>query len=278
MGQHIFLPQVFIRELRANARSLVVWSLVMAFFMAVGTVKYSGAEGGGAQMGELIAQFPRIVLAVFGMGDAADVDIASFPGFYTVLWFYAALIMAASSVSFGRSAVTREIADGTCEFLFVRPAARAAVLAAKLCAALVCVAVLAGVGWLASAATYPTLGLDADESALFVRATLALLCLGAVFGSLGAACAAVIPQVERGALAGSCLVLVAYLAAVGHQMFAGESWAVVLRVLSPLRWLLPDQLAQGGIDLGFAVLAGFVVLAGGALAFSAFSRRDLATR
>lgn len=269
---------VFTKELRANAKALTIWAIVMAFFMAVGTVKYSGAEGGGEAMHDLIDQFPRIVLAVFGMGDAAEVDITSFPGFYTVLWFYAAVIMAAAAVSFGRSAVLREVVDGTCEFLFVRPVARGRVLAAKLAAALVAVVVLAAVCGVASAGAYPTLGLDENHGALFVRAAVVVALLGVVFVAVGAACAAAARRPERGALAGNLTVVVAYLASVGNMMFSDQSWGIALRVLTPIRWVTPTQLAQGGFDVPFAVLACGVVAACLAVTFVCFSRRDLTER
>ena len=272
--------EVIRKELRANAKALAVWALVMAFFMGVGTMKFSGAESvtDAGNMQELLAKFPRIVLAVFGMGDAGAIDISTFPGFYAVLWFYAAVIEIAAAVSFGRSAVTREIADGTCEFLFVRPVSRARVLGAKLAAAAVETAVLALACWVGSVAAYPALGLDADPGALFARAALGLLGLGLVFLCAGAACAAVARHVERGALAGNCLVLAAYLMSVAYDMFSDKGAGDVLRVLSPIRWWLPRQLVKGTLDAGFIALGVGVAAACLAITFAAFSRRDLVER
>lgn len=272
---------VFSRELRANAKGTALFAAVLAFFMAVGTVKFTGAESaagadGGAAMNELLSQFPPIVLAVFGI--PGGVDLATFDGFYAVLGFYAAVIMAACAVWLGRSAVSRELSDGTYEFLFTKPVSRGRVLAEKLAAAVVSLAAMCAVNFASSLAAYQTLGLSADATELIARYTLWLALLAAFFLGAGAAAAALAARPETGARVGLAVVLASYAMSVAYDMFSDSAVAGALRAFSPIRWFAPEDIAAGAFPFEWTALCLGLAAALLALSFWAFSRRDLAAR
>ena len=102
---------VFARSLRANVRGLLIWAAVLVFFVGVGTYKFTGMQGAaGEQARQLLEQFPRVILAAFGM---AETDVMEFGGFFAMIDFYAVVIVAVYALILGHAAVSREIVDGT---------------------------------------------------------------------------------------------------------------------------------------------------------------------
>ena len=59
------------RELRQGFKPFVLWASGFAFLVLGGMVKFSGMEAmEGAGMGQMLSQFPKPVLAMFGMAEA----------------------------------------------------------------------------------------------------------------------------------------------------------------------------------------------------------------
>lgn len=265
---------VFLREIRANLKLFAIWALVIAFFLFVGTVKYTGVETGGTEMIEgLVEAFPRIVLAMFGM---ADLDIMTFEGFFACLEFYIAIMVMVLAVQLGRNAVSRELVDGTYEFLFVRPCSRTRILAAKLVAGIVLLACACALNFVIAEAAYATLELDADMTSAMGAGTLWIGLIGLLFLAVGACSSAVARTPELGSRIGMCAVLGTYAFSVAYDVLGEEAWG--LRFLTPLKYFLPMDMVEGTFDPLF--LAVLLLLAAGclALAFIAFDRRDLAER
>lgn len=273
---------VTLRELRANAKAMLVWSVVIVLFNVAGVMKFEGiAAGDPDAVRKLTEAFPRVALAVMGI---SGLDMSTFAGYYAVLEFYTGIMAAVAAVAFARSAVSREIVDGTYEFLFVRPVPRVRILSAKLVAALVeamafvlvnLVSSLACLHLLDDSSAAASLG---DGETVVWRFSWWLLAMMLIFGAIGACAAAVCALPERGAAIGNASVIVAYGAGVVYDMFSDRDASVVARVLSPFRYVTADDVIRGVASAPFAVLAAAIVVAGLAMTYGRFVRRDLAVR
>lgn len=277
---------VLVRELRANFKVLLIWIAVVVFFDVVGIMKFSGVEAGGVEMTQhLIDAFPPIVLAVLGI---ANLNMATFAGFYGVLMFYIGIMIAAYAMHLGLNAVSRESVDGTYEFLFVRPRSRYSILASKLLAALICLLLFCMVNTISSVGGYLTLDRPAEgETAsasgltneppcrLFVDWTMWLLMVGLVFLAVGAVLASLCEHPETASRIGNCSVLLCYLAAVAYDMFSDHACSWIARVLSPMRYWLPDQVLDGVFSVPYGILALGIVAFALTSSFAVFGKRDL---
>ena len=265
---------VYLRELRANLRGLLVWGIVLVFFVAVGTYKFTGMQGtAGDQAMQLLESFPRPVLAMFGL---AATNAMEFGGFFAMIEFYAVIIVAAWALLLGVTSVSRETADGTGEFLYTRPVPRTSLLAEKLGAALTLLVVMALANAASAAGACMALGSDVtgpDTSGAIVAGTVWVALVGLFFLALGAALAAALPIGSLASQTGLTLLALAYVASVALDLFGDK--AAWIRALSPIRYLGMDDVAAGVVTTeGATALVTFsaVLLA---LAFRAFSRRDL---
>ena len=264
---------IFSRELRQNLKGFAIWAAVLVFFVAVGTYKFTGMQGAtGEQTQQLLDQFPRVILAAFGM---AETNVMEFGGFFAMIEFYAVIIIAIYALGLGRSAVAREITDGTAEFLFTRPVARWRVLAEKLAAALVLVAAMAACNAAAGAGAYAALD-DAgvsDFPAILAAGTAWVAIEGLFFLALGAALGAACPRGEIAGRVCAGLLALFYVASIAFDMFGDKAdW---LRWFSPIRYIGMNDVASGAVTfIGATVLAicSLILSAG---AFASFDRRDL---
>lgn len=265
---------VLIREIRANLKVFAVWALVIASFLFVGTVKYSGAEAGGPEaIGAIMESFPRIILAMFGM---ADVDITTFPGFFSTLEFYVAIMVSVFAVQLGSSAVARELAEGTGEFLFTRPVSRSSILACKLLADAILLGALCALNLVVGSVVRATLEVAGGADAVVGWHTLWIALIAVLFLLLSSAASAVAPVSEWGFRAGAGAVLVAYAGSVAYDVF-GER-AAAIRLITPLRYFPPSDLIEGRFEPLFLVVCVTLSVFSCLVTFLAFDRRDLVGR
>ena len=263
---------IFLRELRANLKSFIIWAVVLAFFLGAGLTKFTGVKNGGAEITDVINAYPPLVRAVMGMGSG---NMATFTGFYMVMEFYVGIIVALYAVQMGRNAVSREMVGHTSEFLFVRPRSRSWILSMKLLAGFVYLVIFSALNFALSAAVASGLDLGEDYSALFGRSTVWCGIVALVFFCVGAALASLIRKVESGAKWAIGAALVGYVATVVYDAFSDWGTAWVIRVFTPLRYVTPSQLLAGEWSAGYLVLAGLIAAASLTVAYRRFRTQDL---
>ena len=280
---------MIVRELKANAKPLLIWCVVIVLFNVAGVMKFEGIAAGDAEaVRQLTVAFPKVALAVMGI---SDLDMSTFAGYYAVLEFYVGIMAAVYAVSLARNAVSREMTDGTYEFLFVRPVSRARILTAKLLAALIDAIAFAAVNLISSLLCLPMLGdvlgggdgvdasaAESGAATVIWRFCVWLFALMLVFAAIAACACAVCARPDQGAAIGNASVVVAYGAGVVYDMFADHDAALVARVLSPFRYATPDEIIHGTAPIAFVALSALIFVLGMVTAFAAFDRRDLAVR
>jgi ABC-2 type transport system permease protein len=260
---------IVMKEFRFGLKPFLFWLLGMSFLLVAGMTKYTAIEG-GADITAIFEQFPKIILAVLGMG--GGVDITSLGGYYTVLMYYSFIVVILYSVYLGTSAVNRELIDKTYEFIFTKPRTRSFILMRK---------VMTGIGFLVvfcmmniplsflGLSIIKTTGVD---TGFVYTNTLALLFVGLVFFALGVFWSATLRNPERGATATNLCFLAGFIAGIIYDMY---DEAAALQAISPLRFFTPQDLLDGRIDPIFA--AGCLMAAGILMffGFRRFERRDL---
>ena len=269
------------RELKANVKVWLIWSVVIILFNIAGVMKFEGIAGGDADaVRKLTDAFPKVALAVMGI---SDLDMSTFAGYYAVIEFYTGIMAAVYAVALARNAVSREMTDGTYEFLFVRPVSRTTILSAKLVAALADAIAFVAVNCVSSLLCLRLLGdvpglNDVTAATVIWRFSVWLFVMMLVFGAIGACASAACPRPEQGASIGNASVVVAYGAGVVFDMFSDHDASVVARVLSPFRYATPREVIDGRMPVPFAVLTVLIVVVGFAAAYRLFATRDLAVR
>ena len=122
---------IFLRELKANFRSLLIWSGIMFLFLTMGMSKFSAYEG-NPEMLEILNSMPPALLAAFNMN---AFNLTTVTGFFGVMFTFFALLVSISAVMWGSDIISKEERDKTVEFALTLPIPRRKLVTAKILAA-----------------------------------------------------------------------------------------------------------------------------------------------
>lgn len=119
---------IYLREMKANTKSLIIWCVAQVFIILAGMMKYVGFAESGIDIEAMFSSYPEALLNAFGI---SDVDISSVDGFYTVFFLYFMLLAAIHAVMFGAVIISKEERDHSADFLFSKPVKRHKVVISK---------------------------------------------------------------------------------------------------------------------------------------------------
>jgi len=259
---------LFKRELRTGRKAFLLWLLGMFLLCFVGIIKYQSYTDSDS-MTELMASFPRIVLAVMG---AVGLDISTLQGYMGILFYYILICTVIYAVHLGTAAVSRESVDKTYEFVFTKPLSRTRILGWKLSAAffyLLAFCIFNGVFSMLAAAYLKTDESVGKSTFLF---SLSVFLIGALFTALAAFFSAAAKQPEKGARYGNFAFFYALVLGMIYNMLEHPG---LLRLISPFQYFLASDLISGKLDPLYTVIT--LVLTTGFLyeAFKIFRKKDL---
>lgn len=260
---------VWIREMKAYRKSLIIWCASMLLGIFAGMGKFTAYSDGGASS-RLLSELPRTFRALFGMG---DFNVSKMSGYFAMLFLYIELAAAVHAVLLGCGLVAKEERDRTAEFLMAKPISRGAALAAKFLAGLANLLVLNLVMLGGSLAILPTYAKGEDVTKEALLFYLSLLLVQLIFFALGAFFAGAVrnPKISASASAGAMLAAFA----VGEATSLTDRLNA-LNVLSPFKYFSYVRIVQGGgLEATPVVLSLLLSAALLALALTLYRRRDL---
>lgn len=247
-------------------RSLVLWAVALA---AV-TTMYVGlypSMGGSGEMQALIDQMPEAMVTAFGYDQIGTAGgwISS-----TVYGLLGPVLLLVFGIGTGARLIAGQEEDGSLELELAAPVSRRQVLAERLLALWLDLALLVAV--VAGVTLLLVLGMDLEVGMTELAAgTAGLLLLVLGFGTLALAVGAATGRraAALGATAGLA-VLMFVLDALGPTLEAGWMTAV-----SPFSWYLGESPLTEGWDPQGLLLLAIVPVVSAAVAFVTFERRDL---
>jgi ABC-2 type transport system permease protein len=260
---------IFLRELKANFKSLVIWGVVVSLFVFVGISKFSAYEG-NPEMLKLLDNMPPALMDAFNM---QAFNLTTLAGFFGVMFTYFALLLSIAAAMWGSDIISKEERDKTVEFSLVLPVTRSRVLTAKALAALVnCIALLL-ITWgvsLAAAAQY-------QPDGVFYR--FLLLCMAAlfflqlIFLAVGLLLGCAMKQYRRTGAAAIAILLGSYFLSILSGMHDNLDF---LKYLTPFKYFDPALLLhESKFEPVYLALTALIVIACMAGAYYAYAHRDL---
>ncbi len=260
---------IFIRELRANSRSLIIWAVIVGLFMSIGFSKYSAYEG-NPEIIEVLNGMPPAVLAAFNMN---AFNLTTLTGFYGVMFTYFALLLSIAAVMWGSDIITKEERDKTVEFSLTLPIPRSRLVTAKTLAALVnCLALLAitYVATLLSARSYQP---DKQFYDLVNLSVPALIVIQLIFLAVGIFLGCAMKQHKRASSAAVSLLLGTFILSVFSGLHKDLEF---LKYFTPFKYFDPAMmLRESRIDIAFVWLSLAIVAICLTGAYVTYSKRDL---
>lgn len=261
---------IYLHELRTLRRSTVIWTCAIIALAALYFSFYPGVVHDAADFKKLMDGYPAPIRAALGISLG---NVTSILGFYTMVFAFVPLCGAIQSMLFGMSILSRETRERTADFLMVKPVSRAAIVSAKLFAALTMLLVT-NVCYDAASFFLASLVKTADFSArtLFLI-NLTLFFIQLIFLALGLFLSVLFKKLRSVLPVSLGVVFGLYM--LGALVATGKN-ADTARFFSPFKYFDIAYIARHtGYEVPYLITGALVVLAAVMAAYIIYVKKDI---
>jgi ABC-2 type transport system permease protein len=260
---------IFVRELKANLRSLIIWGVIVVLFVSVGVSKFS-AYYENPEMLAILDEMPPALLAAFNF---QAFNLTTVTGFFGLMFSYFALMVSIAAAMWGSDIISKEERDKTVEFSLTLPVTRSRLVTAKGLAALVnCVGLLL-ITWAASLVSAAQYQPDSEFYGFLRLCMLALFLMQLIFLAIGILLGCAMKRYKRASAAAIALLLGTYFLSVISALNENLEF---LKYLSPFKYFDAGTLLRDSrLDVTFVALSLAIIVASMVGAYMTYARRDL---
>jgi ABC-2 type transport system permease protein len=260
---------IFLRELKANLKSLLIWSGIMAMLIVMATAKFS-AFAGDPETVKMLASMPKALLDAFAMN---AFDMTTVSGFFGIMMIYFSLMGAIAASMWGSNSISKEERDKTVEFALVLPVSRSRVVTAKALAALVNCIALALITWGVSLAAVQSFKPDQAFYKYLTLEMEAMFVIELIFLAIGLLLGCTMKQYKLSGSTAVGIILTAYFLSIASAM---EKKLDFLKYFSPFKYFdALDLLHKGKMNASYLLLSAAIIVVCVAAAYWVYNKRDL---
>jgi ABC-2 type transport system permease protein len=264
------MRSLFGREMKANRKSLIIWSIGIILFMVSGMAKYQSYAASAQSLNEMLAKMPEALRAILGMG---TFDLTTLTGYFGLLFFYLVLMATIHAAMLGANIIAKEERDKTTEFLFLRPISRNRIITAKLLAALINIVVFNLVTAVSSLLLVAYYRQGETVFRDIVRLMAGMLVLQLIFLFVGTAIAAISKYPRSAPSLAAAVLLFTFILSVAIDL---SSKLQSLKYLTPFKYFDAKKLIYGpGFEPVFEILAAVLIAGLVFLTYFCYQNRDL---
>lgn len=260
---------IVLREIYANKKSLIIWSLSIIGFIVMMFVEFA-AYYKNPEMLAVIEAIPREMLEAFGMADA---NLTTVSGYMKVAVVFINLTLATYAILLGNSIIAKEERDKTAGFLMTLPITRKRILWGKLVAASICCMILLLVttaSILLSVVPYEVEEYFSQFMLLIVSTSFVIML---IFLSFGMLLSALTRRHKISASIGIAIVFAMYIASILASLSETMEF---LRYVSPFLYFdATVMLKDLSIEPLFIGLSAAIIVVSLVAAFFTYDKRDL---
>lgn len=245
---------VFMREMKANRKALIIWCIGVLLMVASGMGKYAGFSGSGQSINDLLAQMPQSLKAIMGMG---TFDLTTATGFYGVLFIYLAMMATIHATMLGADIISKEERDKTAEFLFLKPISRTRIITLKLSASLVNIIIFNLVTFVSSILMVQKYSKGEAIIGGITRLMLGMFILQFIFLLIGTAIAAVSKHPKTAPSLATGILLLTFILSIAIDM---NSRIENLKYLTPFKYFdAKNLLNTRGFEPVYVILSAVII-------------------
>ncbi len=263
---------LYIRELKAHRKSIIIWSLAMILFVVMGMQKYSSflsTDGSTAEMMKLLNSMPKFLQAMWGVD---TMDITTPIGYYGVLVSYLMLMVSIHAATLGTNIIFKEERDKTADFLMSKPISRKQIIHIKYLAGMTNIAILNIITIITSVLVLKGLG----ASNIFVPlilTSIALLLIQDLFLIIGLSITAIIKHPKKASMITLSILLGTYFLSLIADMTDKLKF---LELFTPYKYFdAKDYFVVQDLDHTTIVLVLLLINTLLVFAYNKYNKRDL---
>jgi ABC-2 type transport system permease protein len=264
---------IYLRELKAHRKAIIIWTISIIIFVAMGMQKYDSmvatSPDGGAEFMKIINSMPKVLQTLWGL---SVIDITKPIGYFSVLFFYLALMASIHAGMLGANIISKEERDKTAEFLMTKPVSRSTIITSKLLAALTNVVIVNLVMMASSFAMLKTYTSDSITMQM-ILSMIGLFLIQLIFMVIGAVVAAIYKNPKKAASITMGILLFTFFLSIIIDM--NENFKI-LSVLTPFKYYDAKQLLiDSHLNIGYMVLTFIIIVSVLSITYKRYKERDL---
>jgi len=261
---------VFIVEMRAHRKSLIIWGFGIIFMVAAGMGKYVALSSSGQSMNEVFAQMPKSMQTIFGI---AGFDVSKASGYFGMLFLYLTIMATIHAVMLGADIISKEENDKTAEFLLSKPISRNNIITSKLSAALVNIIIFNIITLVSSIVVVGKYSKGEAVSSEIIILMGGMFILQLIFMFIGTAIAAACKHPKNATSISTAVLLITYILSMAIDL-SGKIGN--LKYFTPFKYYEAKNLiSDGGFQWNFVILSIVIILAMLKITYVFYKRRDL---
>lgn len=261
---------VFIVEMRAHRKGLIIWAFGILFMVVAGMGKYVALSASGQSMNDLFDQMPKSMQTMFGIG---TFDLSKASGYYGMLFLYLALMATIHAAMLGSDIVSKEERDKTAEFLLSKPISRNKIITSKILAAFVNILIFNIITLVSSIIVVGKYSKGETVTGEILILMSGMFILQLIFMFIGTAIAAVSKNPKTATSISTAVLLITYILSMAIDL-SGK--IENLKYFTPFKYYEAKNLINGGgFQLSFVVLSIIIVSVTVSITYVFYNRRDL---
>jgi ABC-2 type transport system permease protein len=260
---------IFLRELKANLKSLLIWSAIVSLLIFMAVAKFS-AFAGDPETVKMLDSMPPALLDALSM---RGFNLTTLSGFYGVMFIYFALMAAIAAAMWGSDIISKEERDKTVEFSLVLPVSRSRVVTAKALAALINCIVFVLITWLVTLVAVRSYNPDQAFLDFLALEMWAMFAIELIFLAIGLLLGCAMKQYKRSASVAVAIILTAYFLSIVTVM---QEKLDFLKYFTPFKYFDAGELFRSGkLDSTYLLISAAIIVVCIAAAYWFYNKRDL---
>lgn len=260
---------IFLRELKANLKSLIIWSVIISLLIFMAVTKFSAFANDPAMLSMLDSMPPALLDAL----SMRAFNLTTLSGFYGIMFIYFALMGAIASAMWGSDIITKEERDKTVEFSLVLPVSRNRVVTAKTLAALVNTILFVLITWGVSVLAVRSYNPDQAFHDFLALEMRAMFLIELIFLAVGLLLGCAMKHYKRSGATAVAIILTTYFISIVAVLNENLDF---LKYFTPFRYYDAGELFRtGGMETIYLVLTAAIIVVSLAVAYFVYNRRDL---
>jgi ABC-2 type transport system permease protein len=260
---------IFLRELKANRKSLLIWSLIIALLIMMAVTKFS-AFAGDPEMLSMLDSMPPALLDALSM---RAFNLTTLSGFYGIMFIYFGLMAAIAAAMWGSDIISKEERDKTVEFSLVLPVSRSRVITAKALAALVNCILFVLVTWGISLVAVRSYNPDQTFFDFLALEMQAMFLIELIFLAVGLLLGCAMKHYKRAGSTAVAIILATYFMSILAVM---DERLDFLKYFTPFKYFDAGELFRTGQVEGiYLLLSALIIVLSVAAAYWVYNKRDL---
>lgn len=260
---------IFLRELKANLKSLMIWCVIMLLLIMIAVAKYSAFAGDPAML-KMLDSIPPAVMDAMNM---RAFNLTTLTGFYGIMFIYFSLMGAISAAMWGSDIISKEERDKTVEFSLVLPVSRSQVITAKALAALINCIGFVLFTWGMSHVAVRSYNPDQAYFDFLALEMQGMFGIELVFLAVGLLLGSAMKQYKLSGSTAVGIILVTYFVSIITSV---QEKLDFLKYFTPFKYFDAGELYRNGhLDNDYLLLSAVIITICIVAAYWIYNRRDL---